>query len=192
LTSDALILPFVAAPMALSAWDAYRGSGTESGGWKVFLTEAAVYSEAMLFSSSLNLLVRSTQVHPRPLLYGSDAPQEQLDKGEASGSFYSGHANGAFAAATYLAYTYPLRHPEFKHGGWLWGGSLAVAATVAGLRVAAGKHFPSDVVVGAAAGSFFGWAFPRMHLKYKDGTVRTEMRIRPLARGIHPVLVHRF
>lgn len=190
--SDGLILPLVTLPMALSAWDAYLHRGGASGGWKVFLTEAAVYSEAMIFSSSLNLLVRSTQVHPRPYLYGSDAPKDALESGEASGSFYSGHANGAFAAATYLAYTYPLRHPEFKHKGALWAGALGTAATVAGLRVAAGKHFPSDIVVGAGAGVFFGWLFPRLHLKGPGGEKKAELRLRPAGEGVHPELVVRF
>jgi membrane-associated phospholipid phosphatase len=190
--SDGIILPLVALPMALSAWDAYAYRGTASGGWKVFLTEAVIYAEAMSLSSSLSLLVRSTGVHPRPYIYGSDAPKDAMESEEASGSFYSGHANGAFAAATYLAYTYPLRHPEFRHKGLLWAGTLGAATTVAGLRVAAGKHFPSDILVGAGAGAFFGWLFPRLHLKAPGGGNKAELRLRPAGEGVHPELVVRF
>lgn len=187
LASDVILLPGVALPLALSAWDAWKsGSGID----QVF-TETLIYVEAMALSSSLNLIVRSFRFHPRPLVYGSDAPESEKRKGEASGSFYSGHANGAFVAATYLAYTYPLRHPEFRHKELLWAGALGTAATVAGLRVAAGKHFPSDVVVGAAAGAFFGWALPRMHLAGGSDR-RVEMRLIPIEEGVRTDIVARF
>lgn len=187
LASDIIILPGVALPLVLSAWDAWRsGSGIDQ-----LFTETMIYAEAMALSSSLNLFVRSFRFHPRPLVYGSDAPESEKRKGEASGSFYSGHANGAFVAATYLAYTYPLRHPEFRHKGLLWAGALGTAATVAGLRVAAGKHFPSDVVVGAAAGAFFGWALPRLHLADGGGR-RVELRLIPIEEGVRTLLVARF
>jgi membrane-associated phospholipid phosphatase len=49
---------------------------------------------------------------------------------------------------------------------------------VSGLRVAAGKHYLSDVAVGAAAGSFFGWVFPYMHRQdRKAGGIRMGMAI---------------
>lgn len=157
--SDALLFPGLAAPLAISAWDARA-----RGRWSELFVDAAIYAEALTLSSALNLLVRSTRVHPRPLVYGSDAPDSEKRKGEASGSFYSGHANGAFVAAAYVGYTYPLRHPEFRHAAWLRAGAFGYAALVAGLRVAAGKHFPTDVLAGAAAGTFFGWLLPRLHL----------------------------
>jgi len=66
--------------------------------------------------------------------------------------------------------------------------------------VAAGKHFPSDVVVGAAMGSFFGWAFAAMHLHHAekaDGTggtmgggARMGMQLDEL--GWHPQLTMTF
>lgn len=207
LASDILIFPGVALPMALSAWDARR-----AGSWAPLLTEAVVYAEALAISSSLNLLVRSLGVHSRPLVYGSDAPESERLKGEASGSFYSGHANASFLAAVYLSYTYPLRHPDFGHKAWLWAGSLAAAGSVAALRVSAGKHFPSDVAVGAMTGAFFGWLFPRMHLSpagkaaagregrpgRASGFRRAELRFLPAGgigaedSGIHPAVVFRF
>ena len=41
----------------------------------------------------------------------------------------------------------------------LYAGAVGVAA----LRVAAGKHFPTDVVAGAALGSAVGWLVPTIH-----------------------------
>lgn len=186
LASDILIFPGVGAPLLLSAWDARK-----AGRWAPLVTEAVVYAEAMAVSSSLNLMVRSLRVHSRPLVYGSDAPEDEKRKGEASGSFYSGHANASFLAAVYLSYTYPLRHPEFEREGLLWAGSLAAAAGVAALRVSAGKHFPSDVVAGAMTGAFFGWLFPRLHLADGAGG-KAQLRFLPVEEGVHPAVVVRF
>ena len=184
LASDILVLPFCALPIALTAWDAWANKE----GLNPVLTDAVVFGEAMAFSSALDLMVRSLQIHPRPLVYGKDVPARERLAGEASGSFYSGHTNAAFLAAVYLSYTYPLRHPNFQGQGWLWTTTLATATAVASLRVAAGKHFPTDVVAGAAAGAFFGWIFPRMHLHSKrPGTARLELQEDHL--GIHPQLV---
>jgi membrane-associated phospholipid phosphatase len=163
--SNLAIFPLLGLPMAVTALEALQGGQT----WGAAVTDGAVYAEAMLISSSLNLMVRSTGVHPRPLVYGRDVPASERLSPEASGSFYSGHANAAFLSAVYFSYTYSLRHPGSRYQGAIWAGSLGAAATVAGLRVAAGKHFLSDVVVGAAIGSFFGWAFPYMHRNKERG-----------------------
>jgi membrane-associated phospholipid phosphatase len=159
--SNVLIAPLLALPLAATAWDSHAGRQT----WEAAAAEAFIYGEAMLLSSSLNLLVRSTQVHPRPLVYDEDLPAADRLSGEASGSFYSGHANAAFLSAVFFSYTYSLRHPDSEHLGLIWAGSLGAATVVAGMRVSAGKHFPSDVLVGAGIGSLFGWGFPYLHLK---------------------------
>ncbi|MDQ3001336.1 MAG: phosphatase PAP2 family protein [Fibrobacterota bacterium] len=186
LASNLTIYVLVGLPMAVTAWDSYQGRQT----WSAAISEAVVYAEAMAIASSLTLLVRSTQVHPRPLVYGRNVPADERLSGEASGSFYSGHANGAFLSAVFFAYTHSLRNPDSENKGWIWAGSLGAASMVAGLRVAAGKHFLSDVLVGAATGSFFGWAFPRMHLRPGAGVPRAEILID--GDGVQPVLTWTF
>jgi membrane-associated phospholipid phosphatase len=186
LASDLTLYALLGVPMAATAWDSHKGRQT----WSAAFSEAVVYGEAMIISSSLDLLVRSTRVHPRPLVYGRDVPAEERLKGEASGSFYSGHANGAFLSAVYFAYTHSLRHPDSEYQGWIWAGSLGAASLVAGLRIAAGKHYLSDVLVGAAAGSLFGWAFPRMHLRPGAGVPKARIRID--GDGVAPVLTWTF
>jgi membrane-associated phospholipid phosphatase len=185
LASDALIFPLLVLPMAATAWDSHKGNQS----WRAAFEDAVVYGEACALSSSLDLLARSARVHPRPLVYGKDVPADERLSGEASGSFYSGHANGAFLSAVYFSYTYSLRHPESDLRGWLWAGSLGTAAAVSGLRVAAGKHYLSDVVIGAAAGSFFGWIFPYMHRSEASG-LRLGMAIG--GSTAYPVLAWRF
>lgn len=143
----------------VDAWHLARGTSSR----RPLLEDALILAQAYAWNSAINLNVRATRVHPRPFVYGSAAPEAERTKGEAAGGFYSGHASAAFLGAVYLASVYPLRHPEFEHAGWLWTGSLAAAAGAAALRVASGKHFPSDVIAGAAMGSLIGMGFVQLH-----------------------------
>ena len=142
-------------------WHLARGESTR----QPFLEDALILAQAFAWNSALNLNVRAERVHPRPFVYGTAAPADERAKGQAAGAFYSGHAASAFLGAVYVSTVYPLRHPDFEHKGWLWAGSLTAATTAAALRVAAGKHFPSDMIAGAAMGSLVAAGFVQLHLK---------------------------
>jgi membrane-associated phospholipid phosphatase len=78
-------------------------------------------------------------------------------------SFYSGHTSTAFAMATAYGYLFTARHPRSKWIAPVWILGYAYASTTGVLRVAAGKHFWSDVIVGAIAGTAVGLAIPAAH-----------------------------
>jgi membrane-associated phospholipid phosphatase len=73
----------------------------------------------------------------------------------------SAHTALAFAAATsYLVLSgrEHLAH-RMRNALLLYSGAVGVSA----LRLAAGKHFPTDLIVGAALGSGIGWLVPTIH-----------------------------
>lgn len=118
-------------------------------------------SEILLLSSGMNLLVRSLIYQPRPLVY-SDAPSSEKEKPEAGHSFYSGHTSAAFALATFSAFKIKDRISDPHIQFWSIT-SIYTLATLQGIsRIGAGKHYPSDVLVGALVGSFWGWAIPTL------------------------------
>jgi membrane-associated phospholipid phosphatase len=82
----------------------------------------------------------------RPVLY-TDEAQQLADNRESLRSMPSGHTSVAFALATSYILTTKDRENRFPA---ILAGAAAVSIGV--LRVAAGRHFPSDVVVGAALG----------------------------------------
>ncbi len=141
------------------AWHAARGTTS----WRPFWEDFLVLGQALAWNSAINLNIRAERVHARPFVYGDNAPAADRRKAEAAGGFYSGHASAAFLGAVYVSTVYPLRHPEFEHRGWLWAGSLTAATGAAALRVAAGKHFPSDVIAGAGIGSLIALGFVQLH-----------------------------
>jgi membrane-associated phospholipid phosphatase len=68
---------------------------------------------------------------------------------ETPGSFPSGHATGAFAVATVFAHVYQ----EHRWVSWV---AYGTAGLIGAARVAQGRHYPSDVIVGGLLGNSFG------------------------------------
>jgi len=110
--------------------------------------------------------VKNTVRRERPYAYGNEELDDELRDG-AKVSFYSGHTSSAFAAATFMSTVFSHTHPDSKWTPCVWGASLAAASWVGYDRYEAGKHFPSDIVVGAVMGGLTGWLVPRV--LEKDG-----------------------
>lgn len=93
---------------------------------------------AMVSSGACVSVIKFAVDRPRP---GEHGPDNRWDS-----SFPSGHATGAFALASVFGSRYPrLRIPVY------------LGATLIGLsRIYLGRHYPSDVLAGAALGVTFG------------------------------------
>ena len=76
----------------------------------------------------------------------------------ANASFFSGHSSDAFSLVFALARVNSDRHdPKTK---WVWIAGVPLAALTAYLRVAADKHYATDVLMGAGVGAAIGWTTP--------------------------------
>jgi membrane-associated phospholipid phosphatase len=120
----------------------------------------AVLADAASWTLAATELLKVGVHRSRPELYRADAPAA-AGNADSRKSFPSGHTSLAFAAATAYA-TLALRQhlPHAKRNAVLL---YAAATAVGALRVAGGKHFPTDVLAGAALGSGIGWATARFH-----------------------------
>jgi membrane-associated phospholipid phosphatase len=89
--------------------------------------------------------------------------------GDSVRSFPSGHTTSAFAAAA--AATAEAGY-QWKAGKPIIGPVLFGAASIVGLsRMYNNKHWASDVIVGAAIGSFVGWKVTRYAHEHPTNTV---------------------
>jgi membrane-associated phospholipid phosphatase len=156
--SDVAVALAVAAPFAIDYLDIKSG-GSSAG----FDRDAVVMLEALALSSGVNQLVKTATHRPRPLLYGLEPGDPALNEADNYRSFYSGHTSSAFAVGVAYARTYALRHPGSDAHWAVYGGAVLAGAAVGALRVAAGKHFPTDVLVGAAVGTAIGLLAPALH-----------------------------
>lgn len=122
--------------------------------------DAVVLASALSWTAAATELLKVGVHRDRPALYRSGAAAAAADQSSRE-SFPSGHASVAFAAATAYATLAARQHlPHAKRNTiLLYVGALSVGV----LRVAGGKHFPTDVIGGAALGTGIGWAVARLH-----------------------------
>ena len=160
----------IAAPLAVDLADV--GPSTP------FLEDSAVLAETLLVNGALVTLAKYTVQRPIPRVYSPGTPA-YVNSPSDYRSFYSGHTSLTFAALTAMSMTWTLRH-----GGtwWPWAVTGVVGTSVALERIFAGRHFPSDVVVGAAAGTLVGLAVPWLHARARIGPGTVE--IEPLGEGV--------
>ncbi|MHB9029481.1 MAG: phosphatase PAP2 family protein [Candidatus Latescibacterota bacterium] len=127
------------------------------------LTVLVMYAESSLLTHSLTSLAKGTFHRSRPYAYNVRIPADIRKERNAALSFWSGHASAAFNGAVFACTVFQSYHPDSPLVKPAWALGLTTAAATGWLRVLAGQHFPSDVIAGAAAGSFTGWLVPRLH-----------------------------
>lgn len=119
-----------------------------------------IVAEATALAADLNQFVKFAVGRERPFVHALAA----ADKGKTAHpadnnmSFYSGHTNLVFALAVSSGTVASLR--GYRWAPAVWGSGLAMAATTGYLRIAADKHYFTDVMLGAVTGSAIGFAVP--------------------------------
>ena len=135
----------------------------DHGSWRDFGVDAVLIGQALGISVGIHQLSSFVAQRPRPFAYSSRIDREQMAGPDAYLSFYSGHTANAFAVSTAYSYLFTLRHPGSRWVVPVWLVTHGLAALQGYTRVAAGYHYPSDVVVGAIAGSSIGILVPHLH-----------------------------
>ena len=125
-----------------------------------------LYGETVAVSLFLNSVTKYLVGRPRPYVYSDDPRLEKYAESQGKDShlsFYSGHASTTFAASVAGSYLYSQVATDAKSRAAVWGFELILAGATADLRTRAGKHFYSDVIVGAVVGAAVGFLVPRLH-----------------------------
>ena len=116
--------------------------------------------EATTLALNVNQLTKMAVGRERPLVHALPPEQRSLtdNPSDNNASFYSGHTTRVFALAVATGTVASLR--GYRWAPWVWAAGLTVATSVGYLRIAADKHYFSDVLVGMVMGSGFGFAVP--------------------------------
>lgn len=148
--------------VTLAATLGFAGAGLVLAGepWEARAEDVAVLAQAVLVANGLTQVLKTVVARPRPYVY--DGTPSGLVTREDVEAFPSGHAVNAFAAAAAYWSIQRRRGEAGRHKIEVIG-LFALATATAGLRVAAHRHFSSDVVAGAALGTAVGWVLPRFH-----------------------------
>lgn len=131
----------------------------------IYLT---MYLETMLLNTSITDIIKYSSKRPRPYVYNFISYDEVLKSqsiNETNLSFYSGHTSSIAATSFFMARTITLNETNTTKKTLVWIGAATIPAIQGGLRVAAGKHFTSDVISGYLMGAITGYLIPTLHIK---------------------------
>lgn len=151
--SDAM--GFLVAPT--TAFATLAGAAARDGASHKTPTDVLLVLESVAASAVLNQIVKYTVARERP--YGHyKTPLSPSPTADARLSFYSGHTSLTFTLAAAAGTVAHLRDYRLAPITWIPG--AAIAAFTGYLRIAADKHYLTDVLVGAVAGTAMGILVP--------------------------------
>ena len=139
--------------MGFGLIQAYRYDDPAAG-WSDVLLITEATSLAML----VNVVVKYTVGRSRPYVWQGNADLYPATVSDANVSFFGGHTTFVFAVVVSGSTLFFMQ--DMPGAPWVLGVGLTAAAFTGYLRMAADKHYLSDVIVGAAVGSLVGWAVP--------------------------------
>ncbi|RYD55419.1 MAG: phosphatase PAP2 family protein [Sphingobacteriales bacterium] len=105
----------------------------------------------------------------RPETYNTNIPAEYRTSGNLRNAFFAGHVALVATSSFFAAQVYNDYHPDSKLKYVFYGAAGAATITTAYLRHIAGKHFPTDILLGTAIGTASGILVPRLHRNVNIG-----------------------
>ncbi|HJZ88718.1 MAG TPA: phosphatase PAP2 family protein [Polyangia bacterium] len=191
LASDVTRALAVAYPAALELYMLRSGGSERRRG---VLADAFVDGEVLLITSGLTSLFEQTAERLRPSVYRqAPLPPGTQRSSDDFNSFPSGHTSSAFAAASAGCVTFVRRmRPSGRSALVACAPGFALAVATGMLRVAAGRHFPTDVISGAALGITVGVAVPLLHHDPRSPQSRLVATLAPAPGGLVLHLAGRF
>lgn len=122
-----------------------------------------LYFETLLLNAGITNLTKEIFKRKRPYTYNANAPLSKKMERDATSSFFSGHTSFAASSSFFLAKVYADTNPNSKWKPVVWTSAAIIPLTTGIFRVAAGKHFPTDILVGYLVGAATGIFVPHLH-----------------------------
>ena len=128
--------------------------------WETMAITGTLYTSATYFNDRF-----------RPEAYNFSKPAEERTSGNLRNSFFAGHPAQVGALTFFTAKIFNDYHPDSKWKWAFWGTAAAATGATAYLRLDAGKHFPTDLLIGTGLGVAAGILVPQLHkTKRVDGS----------------------
>lgn len=165
-TSDLLFYGAMPLPLLLLADKDIR----KDGGKIMFLYFQTMTITGIYYTGSAFFVDRY-----RPYVYQPSVPIGDKIEGNARNSFLAGHPALVGTSTFFIAKVFRDYHPDSPLRHWFFAGAGLATGATAYLRHRAGRHFPSDLLLGTSLGTLTGILVPHLHknkvLKNKDITV---------------------
>jgi membrane-associated phospholipid phosphatase len=122
-----------------------------------------LYLEAMAVTGTLYGTAAMSANRYRPYAYNPEVPMPMRQGGGAKNSFFAGHVALVATSTFFIAKVFSDYHPDSRLRPVLWSAAALATATTSYLRHRGGRHFPSDILTGAAVGTLSGILIPQFH-----------------------------
>jgi membrane-associated phospholipid phosphatase len=152
------VIGFVVTPLAAGGLDAL--AAVHDGAARYAGEDILLIAEAGVLAADLTQLTKMLVARERPFVHALSSERKLLTAQPSDNnlSFFSGHTSVVFALAT-AAGTVTTMH-GYRWAPAVWSVGLVTASTTGYLRIAADKHWLTDVLVGAAVGAAVGVFVP--------------------------------
>ncbi|MCL2325531.1 MAG: phosphatase PAP2 family protein [Proteobacteria bacterium] len=135
-------------------------SSSLSGRYQELGHDTMIMAQVILLNTMINQFTKLVVGRERPYVSRGNIGGYN-NENDKNLSFYSGHSSFVFATVVGAA---TLAHYQgYDAEPYIWAIGIPLATLVAYLRVAAQKHYLSDVLVGAGIGSLIGFLIPYLH-----------------------------
>lgn len=139
------------------------GAAGDEGALSNFPLDALIVAESTVVAGVMNQIVKFGFARERPFVHYLPRAPNAIRELTASPSddnlsFYSGHTTLAFVVATASGTVATMR--GYRMAPVVWATGLTFATATGYLRIAADKHYFSDVVTAAVIGSIVGVGVP--------------------------------
>lgn len=127
-----------------------------------------MYAEVYSLNGAVTALTKSSVGRYRPYAYNPNVDIELKLSSTTRRSFFSGHVSHVASFSYFTATLFDDLYPNSDFKYLVWAGAVSAPAITGYLRVKAGRHFPSDVIVGYIVGASIGYFIPELHKITKD------------------------
>lgn len=156
--SDALMYTSFSLPLLFLA---------EKNSREDFWRASTISAQVFVVNTGLTFLTKELVQRKRPYVYNPDAPDYKKVEKDASQSFFSGHTSSVASMSFSFALMHQHYFPESRFKPLVWFAAAVLPMATAILRVRAGKHFWTDVLVGYGVGAMVGVGIPMIHFNRK-------------------------
>ncbi len=132
-----------------------------------------LYVQALSVTGSLYVTSAMIADRFRPYTYNPSVDMDKRTGGGGKNSFFAGHPAIVTTSTFFMAKVISDYHPEMKNKWILYAAAGSASLATGILRIKAGEHFITDVMVGIPVGAFVGIMVPHIHKNKKKSSPLT-------------------
>lgn len=131
-----------------------------------------MYAEVLSLNGGITGVTKGAFGKFRPYAYNPNVDIEFKLRPTTRRSFFSGHTSHVASLSFFTATVFDDLYPNSDLKYVVWAGAVVAPAITGYMRIKAGQHFPTDVIVGYGVGALVGYFIPELHKITKDSNLR--------------------